>query len=59
MSQDFSRRVALGILGLGREATTDEVRSATRRLVLEHHPDTGGEGRDLQRVLWARAQLLG
>lgn len=41
-----SRREALQLLGLTPDATTAEVRTAFRRKVIEHHPDTAAQGSD-------------
>jgi hypothetical protein len=37
-------------LGLGRDATVDEIRAARRRLAKAHHPDQGGDPADMQRI---------
>jgi hypothetical protein len=37
------RAKALAVLGLPLDATDEEVTAAYRRLVLEHHPDRGGD----------------
>lgn len=41
-----SRREALQLLGLTPDATMAEVRTAFRRKVIEHHPDTAMQGTD-------------
>jgi hypothetical protein len=39
------------VLGLGREATLDDVRAARRRIALDVHPDrAGGDASEMQRV---------
>ena len=37
-------------LGLGRDATGDEIRAARRRLAKAHHPDQGGDPTEMQRI---------
>ncbi len=37
-------------LGLGRDATVDDIRAARRRLAKAHHPDQGGDATDMQRI---------
>jgi hypothetical protein len=37
-------------LGLGRDATVDDVRAARRRLAKAHHPDRGGDRAEMQRI---------
>lgn len=41
---------ALAVLGLEREASWEEVRARHRALVLEHHPDRGGDAAQLVAV---------
>jgi hypothetical protein len=54
MDQPAARR----LLGVGADASADEVRRAFRRLVLDHHPDrTGGDG-DATRALVEAYRLL-
>jgi hypothetical protein len=46
-------------LGLGRDATGDDIRAARRRLAKEHHPDQGGDATRMQSINEAaRAALL-
>lgn len=51
----------LRVFGLPPDYTADELRIAHRRLVLEHHPDRGGDVRTMQAVndaaAWLRARL--
>ena len=37
-------------LGLGPDATVDDIRAARRRLAKAHHPDQGGDAADMQRI---------
>lgn len=37
-------------LGIGRDATSDEIRAARRRLAKAHHPDQGGDATAMQRI---------
>ena len=47
------------ILGVGPEATTEEIRAAHRRLVAKVHPDQGGSAELAGKVNAARDILLG
>ena len=38
----------LATLGLGRDATVDDIRAARRRLAKAHHPDQGGDAAHMQ-----------
>lgn len=40
----------LDTLGLGPDATADDIRAARRRLAKSHHPDQGGDAGDMQRI---------
>jgi hypothetical protein len=42
------------VLGVGRDASADEVDSAYRRLAREHHPDVGGDTNQMARLNAAR-----
>lgn len=55
----MSREEALKILGLQTGATTDEIRAAHRRLILQNHPDRGGSDYLAARINEARDVLLG
>ena len=54
MDQPEARR----LLGVGDDATADDVRRAFRRLVLEHHPDRAGGDGDTTRALVAAYRTL-
>jgi hypothetical protein len=45
-------------LGLGRDASADEVRAARRELAKRHHPDRGGDAATMQAVNDAARQAL-
>jgi hypothetical protein len=53
------RAAHLSALGLGPTATPKEIRRAFRRLVLDLHPDRGGDAGRLRAVLDAYEALLG
>jgi DnaJ domain len=40
----------LATLGLGRDATTEQVKAAYRKLALVHHPDMGGDPGEFDRI---------
>lgn len=46
------------ILGVSRNASADEIRAARRRLARRHHPDTGGDPAEMQRINAAAALAL-
>lgn len=46
------------ILGVSRDASADEIRSARRELARRHHPDAGGDAAEMQRVNAAAALAL-
>src|SRR3954469_25244381 len=39
----MAKRDYYEVLGVGKDASPDEVKKAFRRLAVEHHPDRGGE----------------
>lgn len=45
------------ILGVGRAATTDEIKTAYRKLASKHHPDRGGDTAKFQEIQEAYATL--
>ena len=49
---------ARAVLGVGRDADADEIRSAHRRLVQAVHPDKGGSAELTRRINAARDTLL-
>lgn len=54
----MTKSEALKILGLQLGATADEIRTAHRRLLQEHHPDRGGDPDTAARINRARDVLL-
>ena len=50
---------ALTVLGLGRDATPDQIKAAYHRLMKRHHPDQGGSAELAARLNAARDVLLG
>jgi hypothetical protein len=53
----YSREEALRELGLGPQATFSQAKRRYRRLVLQHHPDRGGDPERFRRVRLAMEQL--
>lgn len=53
------RRDARRVLGVGPDASDDEIRAAHRRLVADVHPDRGGSAERTRAVNAARDVLLG
>jgi hypothetical protein len=54
----MTRERALEILGLGAQASTDDVLTAHRRLIQRLHPDRGGSTYLAQQLNEARDRLL-
>lgn len=46
------------VLGVGANASKDEIDRAYKRLAAEHHPDRGGDEQKMARINTARDQLL-
>lgn len=46
------------VLGVGANASKDEIDRAYKRLAAEHHPDRGGDSQTMARINAARDQLL-
>lgn len=54
----MTRAQALEILGLGGEASREEIQAAHRRLIQKLHPDRGGSKYLAQQLNEAKARLL-
>ena len=54
---DDAHLQALALFGLSASASYDEVKAQYRRLVMEHHPDRGGDKALLQQINLAMDQL--
>lgn len=52
-------RQAATVLGVKVGASADEIKQATKKLALEHHPDHGGTSSRMAEILAARDVLLG
>ena len=50
---------ARSILGVGSDATADQIREAHRREMMKHHPDHGGSDEQATRINQAKDLLLG
>jgi curved DNA-binding protein CbpA len=46
------------ILGVGANAGREEIEEAYRKLAMQHHPDRGGDAREMARVNAARDEML-
>lgn len=46
------------VLGVGANASRAEIEEAYRRLAMKHHPDRGGDSREMARINAARQELL-
>ncbi len=47
------------VLGVGANATREQVEDAYRRLAMKHHPDRGGDPAEMARINAARDSMLG
>lgn len=45
------------ILGVSESATAEEIKAAWRRLVMEHHPDKGGDKEKFEKIMAAYSIL--
>jgi molecular chaperone DnaJ len=46
------------LLGIPRNATTDDIKKAYKRLAMKHHPDRGGDAENFKRITQAYEKLL-
>ena len=58
LARNESRSEALSLLGLADPIDDGEIRRRYKQLVMQHHPDRGGDGRRLQQFNFAISQLL-
>ena len=54
----MTRAEAAQTLGVGANATSEEIRAAYRRAALQHHPDRGGTAANFHHIKTAAAILL-
>ncbi len=55
----LERQQALAILGLPPNATRQQIKRRYRILAKQHHPDRGGDPRQMQRIIAAYEVLMG
>jgi DnaJ-domain-containing protein 1 len=54
----FERQQALAVLGLPPNATRQQIKRRYRTLAKKHHPDRGGDQREMQRIIAAYELLM-
>ena len=54
----FERQQALAVLGLPPNATRQQIKSRDRVLAKKHHPDRGGDQREMKRIIAAYELLM-
>lgn len=54
----LQRQQALAVLGLPPNATPQQIKQRYRRLAKKHHPDMGGDPRQMQRLVAAYEFLM-
>lgn len=54
----LQRQQALAVLGLPPNATTQQIKRRYRALAKRHHPDCGGDPREMQRIIAAYEFLV-
>lgn len=53
----LQRQQALAVLGLPANATPEQIKRRYRKLAKRHHPDCGGDPKDMQRIIAAYEYL--
>jgi preprotein translocase subunit Sec63 len=54
----LQRQQALAVLGLPSNATAQQIKRRYRALAKRHHPDRGGDPREMQRIIAAYELLI-
>lgn len=54
----WERQQALAVLGLPPNATRQQIKRRYRALAKKHHPDRGGDQRQMQRIIAAYELLM-
>lgn len=54
----IERQQALTVLGLPPDATRQQIKRRYRELAKQHHPDRGGDEREMQRIIAAYHLLM-
>jgi DnaJ-domain-containing protein 1 len=54
----FERQQALAVLGLPPNATRQQIKRRYRTLAKKHHPDRGGDQREMKRIIAAYELLM-
>ena len=54
----FERQQALAVLGLPPNATHQQIKRRYRSLAKKHHPDRGGDQREMRRIIAAYELLM-
>ena len=54
----FERQQALAVLGLPPNATRQQIKRRYRSLAKKHHPDRGGDQREMRRIIAAYELLM-
>ncbi len=54
----FERQQALAVLGLPPNATRQQIKRRYRALAKKHHPDRGGDQREMKRIIAAYELLM-
>ncbi|GLV56215.1 hypothetical protein KDH_30570 [Dictyobacter sp. S3.2.2.5] len=54
----LQRQQALAVLGLPANATPEQIKRRYRKLAKRHHPDCGGDPKEMQRIIAAYEYLV-